>query len=204
MIRRTLRSLFRASAFSVTAILTVALGVGVNTAIFSVIYSVLLDPLPYRDPGRLVHIAETHPEFPSFQVAAPDYFDWRRMSNSFEDMAAHTFQAMNQTTLLGHGEPERVQATMASHQLFPMLDVRPLHGRTFTAEEEARKLPVVLLSEPLWRRKFSADPSIINRTIRLESFAFTVVGVLPARQAHPAWPDICATSAGNRVLSPGL
>lgn len=124
MIRQALRSLLRARAFSATAVLTVAPGIGVNTAIFAVIYSVLLDPLPYRDPGRLVSIAETHPEFPSFQVAAPDYFDWRRMSNNFEEMAAYTFQAMNQTTLLGHGAPERVQATNASHELFPMLGIQ--------------------------------------------------------------------------------
>jgi predicted permease len=155
-----------------------------------VIYSVLLDPLPYRDPERLVHIAETHPEFPSFQVAAPDYFDWRRMANSFEDMAAHTFQAMNQTTLLGHGEPERVQATQASHQLFPMLGIQPLHGRAFSIAEEARQAPVVLLSESLWRRKFSADPSIIGSTIRLERLAFTVIGIVPRRQAYPTWTDV--------------
>jgi putative ABC transport system permease protein len=141
----------RARAFSITVILTVALGIGVNTAIFSVIYSVLLDPLPYRDPERLAHIAETHPEFPSFQVAAPDYFDWRRMSHSFEDMAAHTLQAMNQTTLLGHGEPERIQAVNASYQFFPMLGIQPLLGRRFSAEEEAKQAPVVLLSEGLWR-----------------------------------------------------
>jgi hypothetical protein len=152
MIRQALCSLLRARAFSATVVLTIALGIGVNTAIFSVIHSVLLDPLPYREPERLVHIAETHPEFPSLQVAAPDYFDWRTMSNSFEDIAAHTFQAMNQATLLGSGDPERVQATQASHQLFPTLGIQPSHGRAFTAEEEAKQSPVVLLSESLWLR----------------------------------------------------
>src|ERR1700692_2084930 len=146
MVRQALRSLLRAPAFSVTAVLTMALGIGVNTAIFAVIYSVLLDPLQYRDPARLVHMPETHPEFPSFQVAAPDYFDWRNMSKSFEDMAAYTFQAMNQTTLLGYGEPERVQGTMASYRLFPLLGIQPLHGRVFTAGEEAKQAPVALLN----------------------------------------------------------
>jgi len=190
MVRQALRSLLRAPAFSATAVLTMALGIGVNTAIFAVIYSVLLDPLQYRDPARLVHIAETHPEFPSFQVAAPDYFDWRNMSKSFEDMAAYTFQAMNQTTLLGYGEPERVQATMASHRLFPLLGIQLLHGRAFTADEEAKQAPMALLNESLWRRKFSADPSVIGRTIRLEKDALTIVGIVPARQAFPAWADI--------------
>jgi predicted permease len=190
MIRQALRSLLRAPAFSATVVLTVALGMGVNTAIFCVVYSVLLDPLPYRDPGRLVHIAETHPEFPSFQVAAPDYFDWRRTSHSFADMAAHTFQAMGQTTLLGQGEPERVQVTIASHQLFPMLGIQPLHGRGFSAGEDAGQLPVALLNESLWRRKFSADPSVIGHTLRLGNFAFTVVGIVPGRQAYPTWADV--------------
>lgn len=189
MIRFALRSLLRSPVFSITAVLTIALGIGVNTAIFSVIQPVLLDPLPYRDPDRLVHIAETHPEFPSLQVAAPDYFDWRTTARSFDQIAAYTFQAMNQTTLLGHGAPERVQGTQASHELFPMLGIQPLEGRAFTAEEEAGQSPVVLLSEPLWRRKFSADPSIIGQTIRLENFAAVVVGIVPKRQAYPPWAD---------------
>jgi predicted permease len=190
VIRQAFRSLLRAPAFSATAILTVALGIGVNTAIFGIIYAVLLDPLPYRDPARLVQLSETHPEFPSLQVAAPDYQDWRRMSKSFEDIAAYTFQTINQVTLAGAGEPEQVQATDASHQLFPMLGIQPIYGRAFTAEEEAGQAPVVMLNEALWRRKLSADPAVIGRTLRLGNAAYTVVGIVPKRQAYPAWADV--------------
>src|SRR5204863_1932946 len=120
----------------------------------------------------------------------PDYFDWQRTATSFEQIAAHTFQAMNQTTLLGQGEPERVQATQASHGLFPMLGIQPLLGRAFTGEEEAAQSHVGLLSESLWRRKFSADPSIIGRTVRLETFAMTVIGIVPKRVGYPPWADV--------------
>lgn len=112
-------------AFSLTVVFTIAFGIGVNTATFNLIHSVLVQSLPYRNPARLVHIAEIHPEFPSCKVAAPNYSDWRSITSSFEPIAAHTFQAMNQTTLLGRGEPDRVQATQASHQLVPMLGIRP-------------------------------------------------------------------------------
>src|ERR1700742_954534 len=91
-LRYSIRSLRWSPAFSVTAILTVALGIGVNAAVFNLIYAVLLDPLPYRDPGRLMHLAETHPDFSSYQVAAPDFFDWQRMAASFEGMVAYTFR----------------------------------------------------------------------------------------------------------------
>jgi predicted permease len=183
------RSLLRSPFFTLTAIFAVALGIGVNTAVFSVIYPVLLDPLPYRDPARLVHIAETHPEFPSLQVSAPDYLDWQRSAHSFESIAAHTFQAMNQVTLTGDGEPEPVQIVQASWQLFPMLGIQPLSGRAYTAEEELRKAAVVLISESLWRRKYHADPHIVGRRIVLTS-PFTVIGVVPTRQAEPRWADL--------------
>lgn len=188
--RHAVRSLARAPAFSAAAIVTIALGVGLNSAMFSVVYSVLLDPLPYRDPERLVQITQTHPEFRSLQVAAPDFFDWQKTASSFQDIAAYTFQEMNRTTLLGRGDPEWVQATQASHQLFPMLGIQPLIGRAFTADEEAKQSHVGLLSESIWRRKFSADRSVIGSTVRLEGFSFTVVGVVPTSQAFPVWADI--------------
>jgi len=188
--RYALRSLLCAPAFSAAAVLTVALGIGVNTAVFNLIYAVLLDPLPYRDAGRLVHLAETHPDFPSYQVAAPDFFDWQRMAASFDGIAAYTFQEMNKWTITGDGEPEPVQIVQASYSLFPLLGIQPLIGRTYTAEEESGKAAVVLLSESLWRSKYGADPSIIGRKIRLVDSVVTVVGVIPQRQAEPDWAQI--------------
>ena len=184
------RTLLRSPAFTLTAVLTIALGIGVNTAVFNVIHAVLLDSLPYRDPQRLVHLAETHPEFPSLQVAAPDFYDWQRMAASFDTMAAHTFQEMNKWTILGDGEPEPVQTVQASYQLFPMLGIQPLMGRFYTAAEEAAKAPVVLLSEALWRRKYGSDPAIVGRKIRLVNWTVTVTGIIATRQAQPSWADV--------------
>src|SRR4051812_20667929 len=142
-LRYAFRSLVRTPAFSATAILTVALGIGVNTAVFNLISTVLIDPLPYRDSQHLVHVAETHPDFPSYQVAAPDFFDWQKTAASFEGVAAYTFQEMNKWTITGNGEPEPVQMVQASSNLFPLLGIHPLIGRAYTAEEEARKAPII-------------------------------------------------------------
>lgn len=188
--RFAVRSLFRSPAFAITAILTIALGVGVNTAVFSVIHTVLLDPLPFRNPERLVHIAETHPDFPSFQVAAPDVFDWQRMATSFDGIVAYTFRAVNNWTILGDGDPEPVHVVQASHGLFALLGVQPLLGRTYAAEEEQRKEPVVIISESLWRRKYGSDPAIIGRKIRLVNWPVAVIGVVAHRHAQPSWADV--------------
>lgn len=188
--RHALRSLLRAPVFTFSAVLTIALGIGVNTAVFSVIYAVLLDSLPFRDPDRLVHISSTHPDFPSLQVASPDFVDWRLRAGSFDGLAAYTFQAMNKWMIVGDGEPEPVQVVQASHGLFGMLGIEPLRGRVYTAEEESKKEPVVLLSETLWRRKYNSDPAIIGRRIRLVGWSVMVIGIVAQRQAEPRWTDI--------------
>jgi predicted permease len=188
--RLAMRALWRRPVFSLAAILTLALGIGANTAMFGVIHTVLLEPLPFREPGRLVQIWETHPSLPQLQLTVPDFRDFRDRSHSFEQMAAHTLSAMNTVTLLGQGEPEIVHATMAGRELFPMMGIRPLVGRAFSESEEHGKQKVALLSEGLWRRKFGADNSVIGRQIRLESDSFTVVGVVPRRQTFPEWADL--------------
>lgn len=189
-VRHAARSLAQAPAFALAAIVTIALGIGVNTAVFSLVHTVLLDPLPFREPGRLVHVASTHPSFPSFQVAAPDLVDWQKQAKSFDQMAGHTFQAINRWTILGDGAPESVQVVQASHQLFAMLGVEPMLGRRFTEEEERKKSPVVVISERLWRSKYAADPKIVGRQIRLIDWPVTVIGVLSRRQAYPEWGDV--------------
>lgn len=111
----------RAPVFAAAAVLTIAVGIGLNTAAFCLIYATLLEPLPFRDPSRLVYISETHPDFPIMQVGALDFKDWRASAKSFEQMAAYTFRAVNKWTLNGEGETEMVQVTQASHEPFPML-----------------------------------------------------------------------------------
>src|SRR3984957_5816598 len=187
--RSAVRSLRRRPAFALAAIFTVALGIGANTALFGVIYSVLIQPLPFRDPGRLVRIWETHPALPQLQVTAPDFRDWRSQARSFDSMAAHTLSAMNTATLLGQGQPEIVHGAMATPDLFPSMGIQPIVGRDFDEAEDRSKRPVAVISESLWRRKFAADSAIAGKQIRLDKQSFTVVGVVSKRQAFPEWAD---------------
>jgi predicted permease len=187
--RSAVRSLRRRPAFALAAILTVALGVGANTALFGVIYAVLIQPLPFRDPGRLVRIWETHPALPQLQVTAPDFRDWRSQNRSFESMAAHTASAMNTVTLLGQGQPEIVHGAMASSDLFSTMGIQTVVGRNFSEAEERAKRQVVVISEGLWRQKFAADPGMVGKQIRLDKESFTVLGVVARRQAYPEWAD---------------
>src|SRR3984957_14004675 len=187
--RSAVRSLRRRPAFALAAILTLALGVGANTGLFGVIYAVLIQPLPFRDPGQLVRIWETHPALPQLQVTAPDYRDWRSEARSFDAMAAHTAAAMNTVTLLGKGQPEIVHGAMASNDLFSTMGIQTIVGRNFSAAEDSAERQVAVLSESLWRRKFAADPAIAGKQIRLDKQSFTVVGVVSRRQAFPEWAD---------------
>jgi predicted permease len=184
------RSLLRRPTFAAAAILTMALGIGANVAVFSVIYGVLLQPLPFRDPGRLVQIWETHPAFPQLQVTVPDFHDWQAQTQSFEQIGAHTLAAMDQMTLLGAGEPEAVHGTHATYDLFSTMGMQPIFGRAFTADEDRRHARVTVISERLWRRKFGSDSNIVGRQIRLEPFSFTVIGVVSAQQSFPQWADL--------------
>jgi len=151
---------------------------------------VLFRPLPFREPSQLAQLWETTPALPQLQATVPDYQDWRKQTRRFEQISAYTFQAMNKITLIGPGEPEVVQATMATHDLFSTLGVRPLLGRDFTTEDEQRKEHVALISENLWRKKFAGDPAIIGKQLRLETLTFTVIGVISTEQAFPTWADV--------------
>jgi putative ABC transport system permease protein len=164
--------------------------VGANTAVYQVIYAVLLRPLPFRDPQRLVQVWESTPVLPQLQATVPDFEDWRNQTRSFSQMAAYTFQEMNRIALAGQGEPEVVQATSATADLFSTMGIQPLLGRGFNPADERGKRPVALIAEKLWRRKFAADPAIVGRAMRFETESFTVIGVVPTRQAFPEWADV--------------
>jgi putative ABC transport system permease protein len=192
--RSAARSLRRRPAFALAAILTIALAVAANTALFGIIYRVLIQPLPFRDPATLVRIWETHPALPQLQVTAPDFRDWRAQTHSFESLAAHTLSAMNTATLLGQGEPETVHGAMATSNLFPTMGIQPILGRNFSDAEERARRQVAVISESLWRRKFGSDPEIAGKQIHLGPLSdpkqsFTVVGVVSTRQAFPEWAD---------------
>jgi len=188
-IRHAFRSVLQTPAFSAPALLTIALGVGANTAVYAVVHAVLLEPLPFRKPQQLVQVWESHPELHNLQVSVPDYFDWKKSIKSL-DLAAYSFQAVGKETLSGQGDPMAVQTTNASSDLFSLLGVEPLVGRLYTAQEEQAKQPVALISEHLWRTKFSANAQVIGRSIRLGDASFTIAGVLSQKNAFPGWADV--------------
>ncbi len=176
--RHAARSLSKAPSVTLIAVLTLAFGIGANTAIFSVVNGVLLRPLPYRDPSRIVLLSEKTPRFPRLSVSYQNYIDWRDQSRSFEQFGAVRNTAV---TLSGSGEPERLPAQMATANLFPMLGVIAELGRTFSASEDsASGGGVAVVSHALWKRRFGGAENIIGQVIRLDNKPYTVIGVLPA------------------------
>ena len=192
-------------AFTIIAIIALALGIGANTAIFSVVNTVLLRPLPYKDPERLVMVWEdaTKQGYPRDTPAAANFVDWRDQSQNFEGMAAIADESFN---LTGSGDPERLEGRRVSATMFPLLGVEPQIGRVFTAaEDQSGAQRVVVLSYPLWQRRFGGDPGIIGQSLTLNGESYVVVGVMPARFQFPssddqAWVPIALTQqdAGNR------
>jgi putative ABC transport system permease protein len=179
-IRYALRGLGQRPGFTVVAVLTLALGIGANTAIFSVVNAVLLKPLQFRDPDRLVMIWEdaTFAGFPRNTPAPANYVDWKAQSQSFEDMAASHETTFN---LTGDGTPERVAAYGVTANFFPLFGVAPELGRTFTADEDRPGAgKAVVLSHSLWQTRYGGDRQILNRDIQLDGEKYTVVGVMPA------------------------
>ena len=179
-IRYGVRGLWKRPGFTVVAVLTLALGIGANTAIFSVVNAVLLRPLQFRDPDRLVIIWEDAGflGFPRNTPAPANYVDWKNQSQSFEDVAATVEQTFN---LTGDGNPERVAAYAVTANFFPLFGVPPAVGRGFTPDDDrpgAHK--VAVLSHELWQTRYGSDSQIINRDIQLDGEKYTVVGVMPA------------------------
>ena len=176
-LRYGVRMLWKSPGFTIVAVLTLALGIGANTAIFSVVNGVLLRPLPFRDPSRLVLIAEKS-SFPIISTSYENYLDWRDQSHSFESMEATRGSSI---TLTGAGEPERLNVRMATAGLFSMLGINAQIGRTFLPEEDrAGGTPVALLSYGLWQRRFGGSADIIGKTVNLDLQPYTVVGILPS------------------------
>jgi putative ABC transport system permease protein len=178
-LRYAARVLRRAPLFSAVVALVLAMGIGANTAIFSLVHAVLLRPLPYPDPERLVVVREEQKDRGLFSDAtAANFVDWRHQSGAFSSMAARRFATFN---LTGGGEPERVVGAQVTDAYFTTLGVLPMLGRLFTAEDDQPGTPpVALLGQGLWMRRFGGDRAIVGRTIDLDGRAHTVIGVLPA------------------------
>ena len=174
-LRFGVRILLKNPGFTLVAVLTLALGIGANTAIFSVVNKVLLKPLPYADPQQLVSVAEfLHGEESRGDV---EYVHWQAESKAFDHLAAYIPDSI---TLTGRGEPERLDAVRATANLFPLLGVAPQLGRAFTPEEDRPgAAPVVILSHAFWQRGFGADPGVIGQSLRLDGESRLVIGVMP-------------------------
>jgi predicted permease len=182
-----LRSIRKNPGFAVVTILTLALGIGANTAMFSVIYAVLLRPLPYHDPGRLVLLFQSSPTDSRQPILLPDFEILKSQSQSFSDLAVYYKNTgFSRVTLTGIAEPEMAQGGYVSANFFRLLGVAPMVGRVFTAEEQAQREQVVVLSNALWRRRFGSAPDVAGRTLEIDGKSFLVLGVMPADFQFPA------------------
>jgi len=177
--RFALRRLRKNPGFTVVAVLTLALGIGANSAMFSIVNAVLLRPLPYRDPQRLMLLAERWPQFPRLSLSYLNYKDWRDQSHSFEAMGAVRNNVM---TMTGGAEAERLPTQNVTANLFDLLGIKPELGRTFSAaEDDPAGPPVAVISHSLWERRFSSSPSVLSQTITLDNQNYSIIGVMPPR-----------------------
>ena len=176
--------------FSVIAILTLALGIGANTAIFSIVNAVLLRPLPYPNADRIMVLNESSGPGQDYSVALPDYFDWRNDNTVFEHLAATHKESRNLSSIPGR-DPERVSCASVTRNFFSIVGLPPEIGRTFSEDEDkVGAPPVVMISDRLWRRVFNADPSVLGRSITLHDQNFTVIGVMPPQVTSPQDSDV--------------
>ncbi|MGI8961090.1 MAG: ABC transporter permease [Bryobacteraceae bacterium] len=198
--RFALRTLCKNLAFSLVAIATLALGIGANTAIFSVVDAVILRPLTYREPQQLFVIHEIVPKFaamaPLVPVNAMHFREWRKTARSFDDLALLGGITLN---LTGSGEPERLPAARVSYSLFQMLGVRPQLGRSFLREEDhPGRDRVVIVSDELWKSRFASDPNVIGRKIALDGDVYQIIGVLPASFHFPKLSQLYAMAISRQ------
>ena len=190
-LKYAVRMLRKSWGMTAIAVATLALGIGANTAIFSVVNSVLLRPLPFAHSGRLVYIQEKLPGFStSIPMNAPDYNAFRERQRSFDGIGVYSNKHFD---LSGIGDPERIEGARASASIFPLLGVAPLMGRTYTDEEDAGSHAVAVMSYGLWQRRYGADPAILGKTIELGREPYTIIGVMPQSFEFPlrgeAWSN---------------
>jgi putative ABC transport system permease protein len=187
-LRYACRTLAKRPGFTAVAVMTLGLGIGANTAVFSVVDAVLVRPLPFPDPDRLVVVFDTQPTLETAPASFPDFSDWRGQNRVFEEMTAYYSRSLN---LVGRNEPERVRCAQVSENYFALFGVRPAIGRGFSAaDHQPGAAPVVVVSHGFWQRHTGGDPDLIGRSILLDDVSYTVTGVLP-----PDAPSLSQTPA---------
>jgi putative ABC transport system permease protein len=205
-LRFGVRVLIKNPGFALIAVLTLAIGIGANTAIFSVVDALLFRPLPYSNPDRLVWVGEVSPQTKTEVVVGPHFLEWSEQANTVATIAAYSPQDV---TLSGRGEPERLNGNRVSADFFPTLGVQPSLGRNFVSDEDRPSAgQVVIITDGLWKRRFGGDPTIVGTTITLDEKAYSVVGVLPPDfryvQPYDFWTPLALDpqqERGNQQIS---
>src|SRR4051812_6738451 len=189
-LRFALRQLRKTPGFTFIAILTLALGIGANTAIFSVIYAVLLQPLPYPNGDRIVILTESDSNQPQISVAYPDYVDWKRDNTVFENIAVSRRESYNLSGLEGRA-PEQISGGLVTGNFFKVIGLQPQLGRVFSEEEDRVGGPMVcVISDKLWQRVFNRDSNVLGKTVNLGNQPFTILGVMPPQMFSPRTVDV--------------
>ena len=198
-IRYALRSLSRAPGFSVIALVTLALGIGGTTAIFSIVDGVLLRPLPYSDSGRILRVSRVTPTGPSTTFSAGDYRDLKKSATALSAMAGLRADVVDMT---GRGDPIRITGLQTTAGFFDVFDVAPVLGRTYHEATDQPGAPVAVVAESVWRRQFGANPDVVGTTVRLNGIPTEIIGVVPDYVRHPLKSDIWVLSPLDVPTSP--
>ena len=192
-LRYAFRTMRKNPGFCAVAVLALALGIGPNTAIFTMVNAVLLKPLPIPEPNRVVMIWSTQPKagFDQLPVSAADYLDWKKEATSFEEMSAAFAIPEYGLNVSGVGDPERVPAALASREFLPALGIKTIAGRNFLPEEDRTGgRPAVLISNAYWERRFHSDPAAVGRTLSVDGVPRTIVGVVPRELGEMVHADL--------------
>src|SRR5208282_6804309 len=172
------RMLAKSPAFTAVAILTLALAIGANTALFSIVNGVLLNPLPYPQPDQLVTLHESKPNFNTGSISYPNFLDWQKDNHTLSSMAVSRAYSFS---LTGLGPAEQAQAQLVTSDFFPILGVKPAAGRACApADDQIGAAPVALISAGFWKRKFGSAPDVVGKSLTLDGMQYTIVGVIPA------------------------
>ena len=190
-IRYALRRLSKSPGFTLVAILVLGLGIGANTAIFSVVNAVLLRPLPYPEPDRLILVREKTDTFPSGSVSYPNYLDWRAGQRSFTDLALVRRDSFNFAVAGGQSAPERLNGARVTFNYLGVLGLKPLIGRDFAeADDTPGSAPVVLISENVWRTRFGGSQKVLGQQVMVDGVQREIIGVLPEKVKFPRLTQI--------------
>jgi putative ABC transport system permease protein len=202
-LRFAFRQLRKTPGFTFIAVLTLALGIGANTAIFSVIYAVLLQPLPYPDGDRIVILTETDSNQPQISVSYPDYLDWKRDNTVFENLAVSRRESFNLSGVQGRA-PEQVQGGLVTGNFFKVIGLTPQLGRAFTEEEDrVGGPPVCLISDKLWQRVFARDPNVLGKAANFGNQPYTIIGVMPPQMFSPRTAEVWFPLTRRTTSDPG-